>query len=277
MAKVVSDKTTVNEERDAGQRGSRLIGRVLPPAVRFWVRSQVEQVEQLTIDLIGRDLQIIKGDIPGVAIAAQQVIYEGLHVSEVALSASDIRINIGQVVRGKPLRLLEPFPVRGKILLSSEDVNRSMGSSLLKGGLSDFWRALVQRPEVAQAVNLEYGSMSTRSDVVLWDPKIRLADSCLGLSFIPAVSDESGDEKSERPVVLATKLSILRGQYLKLSAPVWLSHLDQLDRYSSGANVGKPITPLDGFQWNLGKETELTSLDISATQLACDGQVIVQP
>ncbi len=32
--------------------GSRIIGRLLPAAVRLWLRSQVEQVEQLSIDLV---------------------------------------------------------------------------------------------------------------------------------------------------------------------------------------------------------------------------------
>ena len=113
------------------EKGSRIIGRILPAAVRLWLRSQVEQVEHLSVVLEGRDRDIISGYLPGVSVSAMRTIYRGIHIGELRLSAQDIRINVGQVVRGKPLRLMQIFPVIGEVALSAADLNASLGSALL--------------------------------------------------------------------------------------------------------------------------------------------------
>ena len=269
----LSDKNSEHQNSDSRKGGSRLIGKILPPAVRFWLRSQVEQVDNLEVVLAGRDRQILKGYIPGVKVVAQEVIYKGLYVSEVNLSAGGIRINTGQVVRGKPLRLLQSFPVLGRVVLSAGDVERSVRSPLLRTGLLEFWRSLVCLPAVSQAVEAHYGPLPLQPDVVLFDLEIQIAESCLGLSFYPVVRDFQSDTR----VVLATQLSIADRQYLQLHNPMWLSSLEQLEGYAAGSMVGQPIQPLEGFRWNLGRETSLTALEISPVQLICEGQVAVQP
>ncbi|MEL6552374.1 MAG: DUF2993 domain-containing protein [Cyanobacteria bacterium J06621_11] len=271
----MSDKNLEREEVVSEKGGSRLIGRLLPPAVRFYLRSQVDQAEQLTIDLDGRDRQIITGYLPGVSVSARQVIYDGIHVDAVQLSAKGIRINVGQIIRGKPLRLLKSFPVAGQISLRQADLDASLRSPLLKEGLLNFWRSLIQIPAVAQDIELRYGRLPVQADVSLLEPTIRLGQGCLGFSFYPATSKNS---IADFPVVLATQLSISAGQYLLLTSPVWLSHIDEFDDYVvSDAEVGNVSELLEGFKWDLGEDTELTQLDIQPSQLACCGQVLVRP
>ncbi|MGD1900491.1 MAG: DUF2993 domain-containing protein [Phormidesmis sp.] len=253
--------------------GSRIIGRLLPPAVRLWLRSQVEQVDRLSIELAGRDRQILRGNLPGVSVSAHQAIYEGIHISSVQLSAEDIRINIGQVVRGKPLRLLKSFPVSGEVLLSPADLNASLNSSMLAVGLTLFWQTLSQAPSVAQAIEDRHGPLALQSDMVLAAPTVKLGNGCLGLSFYPCVEGVLAEE----PIVLGTKLTVASKQYLQLNSTVWLSQLDDLNRLADPSPVGEPIPSLEGFQWNLGQDTQLTQLDIRPHQLICAGTITVQP
>jgi hypothetical protein len=42
-------------------------------------------------------------------------------------------------------------------------------------------------------------------------------------------------------------------------------------------NEGVPIDALDGFQWDLGKDTQITQLVLQPEQIACEGQVLVNP
>ena len=249
--------------------GSRIIGRVLPGAVRLWLRSQVEKVEELSLTLEGRDRQILSGYLPGVMVSAEQAIYQGIYISQLKLSAQDIRINIGQVIRGKPLRLLQVFPVMGAVTLTDEDLNASLASPLLGAGLQDFWRSLIQDAAFSQALEERYGLMALHPDMVLHRAQIRLGDRSLALSFYPQVEAKTADV----PVVLATGLSVISGCLLQLESPRWLHTLDAL----KDSVQEYPIESLQGFQWDLGKDTQLTQLLLTPEALLCDGQIMVNP
>jgi hypothetical protein len=129
--------------------GSRIISRVLPPAIRLWLSTQLEHVENLRFEIQGRDREILSGHIPEIALSAQKAIYQGIHLSQATVTASAIRVNLGQVMRRKPLRLLAPFPISGAVELTEADFNDSLQSPLLGEGLYDFLQLLAQsQPEV---------------------------------------------------------------------------------------------------------------------------------
>lgn len=258
-----------DKNQDVKPGGSRIIGRLLPAAVKLWLRSQVEQLDQLSIELAGRDRQILSGYLPGVSVAAEAAIYQGIRITQVQLSAKDIQINVGQVIRGKPLRLLKEFPVQGQALLSADDLNASLASPLLTEGLDSFWQSLIQRPDMAEAVSAQYGLLPVQPDVVLHRPQIRLSGGRLGLRFYPATSTET----AERPVVLGTGLCVVSGHILQLNSARWLNQLDDLDQL----NAGVPVAVLDGFQWDLGQDTELSQLAIKKSELLCAGTIAVKP
>ncbi len=256
---------SVEKERRRGQ----IIGRVLPGAVRLWLQTQVDQVDLLVIELEGRDRQLISGYIPGVFVSAENVTYRGLQLSQVKLGAEDIRINLGQVVRGKPLRLVKRFPVRGRVILNSTDVAASMSSPLLAEGLVDFWRSLVRLPDFAESVAARYGVRSLQPDTELHSPQIELGDGCLALSFYP----KSQGQTDELPIILGTALSAVSGSYLQLTSPCWLETTTMLADISRG----EPIEALSDFRWDLGEDTQLSCLDLQSTQLTCEGQLTVRP
>lgn len=254
---------------DSRRGGSRVIGRVLPVAVRLWLLSQVEQVADLALQLEGRDRDIITGYLPKVSVSAQQAVYKGIHLGRVQLSATDIRINIGQVIRGKPLRLLKEFPVLGEVALSDDDLNASLASALLAEGLENFWRSLLQNPALGQAVEHRYGPLALHADVSLKRSQIRLSDQRLGLSFYPHAQGKT----AAQPIILGTALSVISGNLLQLNSPRWLEHLDDL----SDPAKGLPIDALEGFRWHLGRDVQLTQLTLGPQRLLCCGQINVNP
>lgn len=249
--------------------GSRIIGRILPAAVQLWLRSQVERVGQLSVDLAGRDRQIIKGHLPGVSVTAQDAVYQGICVGQVQMSAEDIRVNIGQVIRGKPLKLLNAFPVSGEVTLGSQDLSDSVTSPLLQEGLNNFWRSLLALPSFVEEVENRYGKMAVHVEMTLHQPQIRLGTDRLALSFYPSPPLEV----AETPVVLGAGLAIVEGHFLQLKNPCWLSSLEAIDQ----AEAGVPVQSLQNFRTDLGHDTQLSQLSLQPTQLHCCGQVMVLP
>ncbi|URR34471.1 DUF2993 domain-containing protein [Thermosynechococcus sp. HN-54] len=157
----------------ASERG--LIPRVLQPALHWWLSSQLEQATGLEIEIQGGDRQILRGYLPHVRVAATLANYRGIQVRHAAVQAEQIQINLGQVLRGKPLKLLAPVPVRGELVLSQADLEASLAAPLLQSGLRELLKLLDHQGLGKPRVNLqEWQLVRTQG---------KLASGCLNLIF----------------------------------------------------------------------------------------------
>lgn len=257
----------IEQEENKGRSG-RIVGRILPAAIGLWLRSQAEKIEDLSIEIVGRDRDLLSGRVPSVSLTAEQSVYRGIYLNALSLSAKDIRINVGQVVRGKPLRLLKAFPVVGSVLLREDDLNASLDSDLLSEGLNDFWRSLVQLPSVRAAVQARYGALSLSRDVRLDAVQAKLTGDRIGLCFYPSTQVD----RLEKPVVFESGLKVVEGNLLQLVLPQWIESLSDV-----GSSDGIPIEALQGFQWNLGSDVEIDQLAIENEQIVFNGKIWVNP
>ncbi|MEM9903835.1 MAG: DUF2993 domain-containing protein [Cyanobacteria bacterium P01_D01_bin.44] len=249
--------------------GSRLIGKVLPMAVRLWLNTQVEHVEGLAFQLDGSDRQILSGYIPGVSVLAQQAVYRGISLSQISLSAEEVRINLGQVIRGKPLRLLQSFLVSGEVQFTEQDLNASLQSDLLGEGMCAFWQSLLGIPAVDRELKDCYGQSTQVIQLAECRSVVCIGDQSLSLSLSGRERLESSPDKQYQPIVLRAGVSLESGRLLRLHQPQWLMALGDSRGYRSQA--------LDGFQWDLGSETRLQTLVIETGMLRCEGTVVVNP
>jgi len=133
----------------------RLIRRVITPALRWWLQTQIQSAQDLTIELQSRDQQLLRGYLPLVQVLAVGVIYQGLVVTQAQLQAENIRINLGQLLRGKPLKLLEPVQALGTLHLSHQDLQQSLGSQLMRGALRDLLVIFKQELKTPLPLNLD--------------------------------------------------------------------------------------------------------------------------
>lgn len=264
----MSEFQDLQEDAKKGS-GSRIIGRILPAAVRFWLRSQLESINQLDIQLEGRDRQIISGRLPKVTVIAENAVYKGIHLSSAQLSAEDIRVNIGQVVRGKPLRLLKAFPVLGEISLTAIDLNASLKSGLLREGLKEFWQSLVRAPALAKEIRARYGQLPLETGVMLQEPQVALSDRRVGLSFYPGTQSETASV----PIILGLEITVVSGHLFRILSARWLSQLSEI----TDPSLGSVIPSLENFEWDLGADTQISQLVVQPEKLLCSGQLQVNP
>ncbi|MBE9115484.1 DUF2993 domain-containing protein [Lusitaniella coriacea LEGE 07157] len=128
-----------------------LIVKVLSPAVRLWLRSQVEAVDELHFEISGGNRQILTGYIPSVSLNARCAVYQGLHLSQAEIEGENIRINLSEAIKGKPLHLLEPIPIFGEVSIAQNDLQASLSSPLLKAGLKDVLSMLMKAGEISDS------------------------------------------------------------------------------------------------------------------------------
>ncbi len=231
---------------------SEIISKVLSPALRLWLRSQVEQVEALQIKISGRDRQILRGYIPRVFLASTRAVYQGLHLAEVELTGENIRINLAQVLKGKPLRLLEPLSVKGNVLLEEADLKASLSSSLLSQALTELLLTLLQANGIDNPNN------------ILEDYRLSWHEFAINPDKLTLTGTLTDAQRNTIPVTICAGLGLANGQTLRLH-PLQIEALPELFDVS-----------LNEFQVDLGSEVELEHLSLAPGKLSCSGRLTVR-
>ncbi len=243
----------VKTPKSSKQKPSEIISKVISPALRMWLRSQVEEVATLQLNIVGCDRQILTGYIPQVALAANQAVYQGLHLSQIQLEGSNIRLNLGQIIKRKPVRLLEPVPVVGQLLLLEPDLQSSLEAPLLSNALTELLYTFFKSDDIIQPGD------DPKPPQIRWQ-KININIGQLTLRGIYTNSD------------VGTKLIVIRAG-IQLATPNQL----ELNPLQVQIDPDAPPISLDGFLINLGPEVELQELTLSTGQLICRGGLKVMP
>ena len=83
-----------NSEQNLGQAGdtgtaplkSGRVARLLGAAVRFWLKTQMDRVEELDVTVGGSTRELLSGCLPGVTVRATGVVYQGLALQDAAIA-----------------------------------------------------------------------------------------------------------------------------------------------------------------------------------------------
>ncbi|MBD2147466.1 DUF2993 domain-containing protein [Sphaerospermopsis sp. FACHB-1194] len=229
----------------ANSKKIRLITQALTTAIKLWLKTQLTQVSQIEIEIGASDRQLLSGCIPMVSIFTTNAVYQGIHVTRIQLSAENIQINIGSIVRGKPLKLLEIVPVVGELVVDEGDLNKSLSSQLLSTGLNDVLFKLL--PESWE-----------KYKPICWQ-KITLDNQHLILYGLVATDRE--------PISLEISLGLelLNSQELQLTQIKILYNQEPILENNPGYNL------------DLGSDVDLQELTLESSQILCRGRINVNP
>lgn len=223
----------------------KLVANVLTEAIKFWLRTQVSHMEQLQLDIQAGNRQILSGYIPSVSIVAEKAIYQGLHLSFIDLVAQNIRINIGSILKGEQLRLLEKVPVFCKLSQVEEDLSASLSSTLLSTALNDILAKFLW-------------SDSLNNNSISWQ-KVQIKDNQL---VINATIDE---ENNPQALDICVGLNLLSTHELRI-API-----------SVTSNTKTLFESSDGEYLDLGSDVEIQDLNLIPGKIICRGMINVNP
>jgi len=232
---------------------SKLISKILSPALRLWLRSQVEQAEQLEIEIEGGDGQLLRGHVPQVLLSSKQAIYQGLQLGRVLLRGENIRVNIGQIIKGKPLQLLEPIQVSGEVQLAETDLQASLSSAILTNAFTDLLIALLELKGVENPIDF------LAPYKICWKA-IALETNAFVLTGILLEQNAQ-----TIPLKIRAELTLRNAQTL---------HLQEIEI------IGLPALTdnhANNFQVDLGTDVEIESLQLNPGELSCLGRLLIRP
>ncbi len=231
----------------ATERQSRWIGSIVSKAIVLWLRSQVESVEQLEVEINAGNRTLLKGEIPQVTLKAAHGVYQGLYLSHIYLVASKIQANLRQMIQGKPLQLLQPIAVRCQLGLSQTDLNHSLSAPLFRQALGDTLLPWLQSQDSLQGIqNLQTQKITLMEHYIILEGTLTTSHKTLSFQ-------------------LQTQLEPLTPQTLRLTHPL----LNILPAESS--------TPLEDLSLDLGSDVEISNLILASEQLTLQGQIQVNP
>jgi hypothetical protein len=223
----------------------RIITKVLNSAIKLWLRTQLNQVSDLDVQIKASDRQLLSGCIPGVSISASKAVYRGIHITEIELYAEKIQLNVSSILRGQPLQLLEIVPVVGKLIVEEQDLNNSLSSPLLLTAINDLLITVIPQS------GINFKSLSWR--------KITLDNQLLILHGI-TISD-----RQETFFNIHLYLKLLNGQELQLT---------QVEIKSDEEVI------LEGYApdiINLGTDVDIKEISLIPGQLTCYGCININP
>ncbi|MDJ0845192.1 LmeA family phospholipid-binding protein [Crocosphaera sp.] len=231
---------------------SRVISKVLSPAMQLWLRSQVEEVDTLEIAIQGSDRQILKGHVSGVTLNSNQAIYQGLHLGEVQLKGENIRINIGQVLRGKPLQLLEAIRVSGAVAITNQNLQSSISSALLGEGFKGLLETL-----------LDYQGITEPSQL-LEQYEIDWQGAYLDNNYFILQGKLTHDGVTQ-PLKIKAKLTLIPPQQLQLSE-VEIQGIPDIESHD-----------VKEFSVDLGSDVSINSFQLDTDKFICEGELLIRP
>jgi hypothetical protein len=227
-----------------------VIAKLLSSAVKLYLRSQVERVEDLQVKIVGKSKQIFQGYIPQVLLSCDRAVYQGLHLSQVQLNGKDIAVNLPEVIKRQPLKLLEAVFVEIQLRLDASDLQASLDSALLQSGLSDLWQMILT------SQNNKYSPELTKLKVE-WQT---IAISDRQLNFAGIYQDALGET---RTIALSTGIDLANAHTFCLSPlNITSDFLDLLNH-----NLERQL------EIDLGTDVMLRELTIESEQILCRGKI----
>lgn len=243
-----------NSRIEVAPKSGKLVSKVLAPALKFWLSLQLDSIENLQLTLTGGNRQILSGSIPGVLISASHAIYQGIHLSQIFLEGTGIRFNIGEVLQGQPLHLIDPVPVNAQLQLTQGDIDASLKSLLFTQGIQEFLESWLH----SVATSWEQLQINLGQD------KLTLTGLCQPAIALSCSSLQAPETAAKKSAVLQTGLEIRNGHQLYLVNPQL--HI-----------AGNEIIDLENFSWDFGSEVMISELNLLPGQLICQGQIMVTP
>ena len=231
-------------------KSGELISKVLSPALRLWLRSQVDSFHELDIVIEGKNRQILQGYIPRVSLSSNQAVYQGLHLGNIQVLAENIRINIGQILKGKPLELLEPIQITGQVSLDPSDLSASLDSLILPGALTDLLEMIFEENGIKPA------KPQIDAYEINWE-QITLQNNGFNLK-----GNIKQNPQASVPIRIQAKLNLLDEKTLQI-IPLKIEGIARLE------------DQCHEFSVDLGDDVKIETFNLEESQLYCAGSLMV--
>ncbi len=220
---------------------------LLNPLVAAWIRSTVDQVDDLQVQVQGSDGEILGGTIPQASVSGNNIRYQGFQITQLQLNGQQIQLNVSEAIQGQPLKLQNPIPVQVLMRLTEADLNQTLQAPLIQAQLA---KAQVELPAGNESVPF-----------LISNPQVELDPDLVRIQATLTTPDQT-----QVPFNMVTGLRAQNQNQLVLVNPQWVSNGQSL-----------PIAGLDNLALQLDSDVQINQIEIIQDQILYDGSLTIQP
>jgi hypothetical protein len=231
----------------------QVVTNLIAPLMQLWVRSQVEQVDDLRVNVAGADPQVLNGQIDRVELSGTNLQYRGVTARSLSLRGNDIRLDTRQALAGGGLRLLKDLRAGASLRMSEADVNNYLASPA--------FQEQIRNLTVRLPAELSGDRAPREVPLELREPRARLLKDRLELAAVVRIANGE-----PAPLRLSTGVAVAGPHQLRLVDP----------RLLDNENNSFPIASLDGRLIQLGEELTLTQVSVLPNLLVLEGSYLIQ-
>ncbi|ERN43125.1 protein of unknown function (DUF2993) [Rubidibacter lacunae KORDI 51-2] len=121
---------------------SYLLAPIASSALQLWVRSQLDRVTALEVEVVGGDRALLHGQVERVVLRATKAVYRGLQLGKADFAADRVRLEPS--LFGRWMQPTAPVTIVGEVRLHSEDLRASLASLLLSRALTEICATALQ-------------------------------------------------------------------------------------------------------------------------------------
>ncbi|WP_324281985.1 DUF2993 domain-containing protein [Cyanobacterium aponinum UTEX 3221] len=228
---------------------SEIISHILTPAIKLWVRSQLQEIETLNIEIHAGDRQILRGKIEQVFLSAEKANYQGICINHAQVKTEEIAVNLGGILRGKPLKLLHPIFAEGEINLKKKDIQKSLASKLLSQGLIDLLALLLDYKGIKNPESILEKYSFYWQNVTLYTEKV-------------IIEGQIKNQKEELSNINITTGLTLKNDHTLLFNPIEINSI-----------LFPEMVIIKEFEVDLGNDVAITDLILNEEELSCQGKI----
>tara|TARA_Y100001968_G_scaffold316316_1_gene343989 strand:- start:118 stop:783 length:666 start_codon:yes stop_codon:yes gene_type:complete len=107
-------------------QGKGILAKVLEQGIKILLKKECRQIGKIKIDIEASSIQIIKGIIEKIDIAAKEINYKDLFFDEIELEANKVKINLK--IYNKELKFENDPEIKLKISLSENSMKKILSS-----------------------------------------------------------------------------------------------------------------------------------------------------
>ncbi|BAC90277.1 LmeA family phospholipid-binding protein [Gloeobacter violaceus] len=231
---------------------SQMLSNLLGPLLEAWIRTQVQQVDDLRVAVSGPDSEVAGGRIQSIEISGRNIVYEGIPARSLAMRGSDIRLDTRGSLAGGGLRLEKSVLADLALRLSEQDINTYLASRAFQDQVRDLKITLPAQFG---------GDGTTQIPLEIRNPRVRLLADRLEVQAV--VRLENGEPAALR---LASGVAVASPRELRLVEP----------RIVSENGQSAPLEALVNLPILLGPEVEVRRVSLTPGMLVLEGSYRIE-
>ncbi len=102
---------------------------LIATGLKFWLKNQLDEVHDLTLELNGSALELIKGHLNGISITAKKIKYQGFEFDFAKLKAGPLKIKINLNKLNDSISLEQSFQVNGTVAMNGNALSQTLQST----------------------------------------------------------------------------------------------------------------------------------------------------